>query len=333
MCGESILISIVVPVYNVEMYLSDCIDSILNQTFKNYELILVNDGSSDKSGEICDKYAKLDCRIRVLHQDNQGVSRARNAALGIAQGAWVTFVDSDDTINPDYIEHLVNANPKFNKWILAVSGATRIDRNTHFCRWKQEFDNRKISLISLSKDDYQPLDSILLFGTILGKLYNLEIIRSNGIQFNEQLPLNEDQLFFFEYLKYINEIVSSNNVGYNYFTDGSASLSTSRHSYEKRIIAYNEIYQAYRELLNKFKLQPSALKKTSSMVCSIYLDAIKSCYVMHENKSVCLNVLKNLNKKEIRDWYSPISKQGKILKTIITLPNCIIHAILKSIIN
>lgn len=327
------LVSVIVPVYNTEKYLSECIESILRQSYFDIELLLVDDGSPDNSGKICDYYATIDKRVRVIHQSNQGVSRARNAALRTAQGKWVTFVDSDDTINTDYIENLVTANPLFDKWTLAVSGATRIDRYTNICRWKQEFDNRQILLMSLSKEDYQPLDSILLFGTILGKLYNLEIIRSKDIQFNEHLSLNEDQLFFFKYLKYINKIVSNNNVGYNYYTDGSVSLSTSRHPYNKRITAYKELHQAYEVLLKTFKLQPSALKQTSSMVCSIYLDAIKSCYAMQEDKTTCLNILKNIDKKEIQNWYSPISKQGKILKNIIFLPNFIIHAILKLIIN
>lgn len=327
------LVSVIVPVYNTEKYLSECIESILSQSYFDIELLLVDDGSPDNSGKICDYYATIDRRVRVIHQSNQGVSRARNAALHTAQGKWVTFVDSDDTINSDYIENLVTTNPLFDKWTLAVSGATRIDRNTNICRWKQEFDNRQIQLMSLSKKDYQPLDSILLFGTILGKLYNLEIIRSKDIQFNEQLSLNEDQLFFFKYLKYINKIVSNNNVGYNYYTDGSASLSTSRHPYNKRITAYKELHQVYQVLLNKFKLQPSALNRTSSMVCRIYLDAIKSCYIMHEDDIVCLDILRNLNKKEIRNLYSPVSLQGKILKMFILFPNLFIHTILKLIIR
>ncbi len=326
-------ISVIVPVYKVEKYISECIESILRQSYSNIELLLVDDGSPDNSGIICDNYATIDKRVRVIHQSNQGVSRARNAALRIAKSEWVTFVDSDDTINTDYIENLVRANPTFDRRTLAVSGATRIDRNTQICKWKEEFDNRKISLMSLSKKDYQMLDSILLFGTILGKLYNLEIIRSKSIQFNECLSLNEDQLFFFKYLKYINEIVSNDNVGYNYYFDGNSSLSTSRYPYSKRINAYKELHQAYEAFLSRFQLQPTVLKKTSSMVCSVYLDAIKSCYVMHENKSVCLNVLKHLNKKEIYDWYSPSSKQGKVFKTIIFFPNFIIHVMLKLIIS
>ena len=90
------LISIIVPIYNTEKYLSCCVDSILNQTFENFELLLINDGSSDGSGEICDKYAQLDIRIKVIHKSNTGVSDARNCALDIAVGKYVIFVDADD---------------------------------------------------------------------------------------------------------------------------------------------------------------------------------------------------------------------------------------------
>ena len=144
------LISVIVPVYKVEKYVADCIKSILQQSYSNIELLLVDDGSPDNSGEICDKYAKIDKRIRVIHQSNQVVSRARNVALYITQGECVTFVDSDDTINPDYIENLVNANPQLDKMVLAVSGATSIDRKTNICIWKHEFDDRKISFMTLS---------------------------------------------------------------------------------------------------------------------------------------------------------------------------------------
>lgn len=99
-------ISIIVPVYNVEKYLENCIESILNQTFKNYEVILVNDGSTDKSGEICDKYEKIDSRIKVIHKDNGGLSSARNVGLDIACGKYIGFVDSDDSIHPRMYEIL-----------------------------------------------------------------------------------------------------------------------------------------------------------------------------------------------------------------------------------
>ena len=98
------LITIIVPIYNVEDYLQRCVDSILIQTYKNIEIILVNDGSPDNCGAICDKYTKIDSRVKVLHKKNGGLSDARNAGLGIAQGDYVTFVDSDDWISIEYID-------------------------------------------------------------------------------------------------------------------------------------------------------------------------------------------------------------------------------------
>lgn len=103
------VISVVVPVYRVEKYIRRCVDSILSQTFSDFELILVDDGSPDNCGAICDGYAKKDTRIRVIHQKNQGQAAARNHAIDIARGQWVTFVDGDDVIHPQMLEHLLRA--------------------------------------------------------------------------------------------------------------------------------------------------------------------------------------------------------------------------------
>lgn len=108
------LISVIVPIYNVEQFLPKCIDSILVQTYKNIEILLVDDGSPDRCGEICDEYAQKDKRIRVIHKPNGGLSDARNAALDLMQGEWVTCVDSDDFITPDYLETLYGLCNKYN---------------------------------------------------------------------------------------------------------------------------------------------------------------------------------------------------------------------------
>ena len=100
------LISVIIPVYNVELYLRRCIDSVIKQTYKNLEIILVDDGSTDKSGEICDEYASLDNRISVIHKENGGLSSARNAGLKNAHGEYFGFVDSDDAIVEDMYEYL-----------------------------------------------------------------------------------------------------------------------------------------------------------------------------------------------------------------------------------
>ena len=101
------LVSVIIPVYNVEKYLAECVDSVLNQTHRNIEVILVDDGSSDGSGAMCDAYAEQDERVRVIHKTNGGQSSARNAALEVMTGEWLLFVDSDDWIEPDTLEALL----------------------------------------------------------------------------------------------------------------------------------------------------------------------------------------------------------------------------------
>lgn len=100
------LISVIVPCYNVEEYLPKCIESILNQTYRNLEILLVDDGSPDNCGRICDEYAAKDSRIRIIHKKNGGLSDARNAALDVMTGEYVTFIDSDDYVSDDYVEYL-----------------------------------------------------------------------------------------------------------------------------------------------------------------------------------------------------------------------------------
>ena len=101
------LISVIVPIYNVESYLEQCIKSIINQTYKNIEIILIDDGSTDKSPKICDKYKQKDSRIIVVHKQNTGVSATRNIGLELSKGKWIAFVDSDDWIEKEYLEELL----------------------------------------------------------------------------------------------------------------------------------------------------------------------------------------------------------------------------------
>ena len=103
------MVSIIVPIYNIEGYIRECIDSILAQTYPDFELILVDDGSPDNSGRICDEYAEKDVRIKVIHKENGGLTSARNAGLSVAKGGWIMHVDGDDWIEPDMIESLIEA--------------------------------------------------------------------------------------------------------------------------------------------------------------------------------------------------------------------------------
>ena len=115
------LLSVIVPVYNVEKFINDCIDSILGQSYKNIELILVDDGSTDSSGEICDKYCSVDKRVKVIHQNNKGCSAARNAGIANAKGNLIAFMDADDLIDQDMYEVLIKNLDMTNSDVSACS--------------------------------------------------------------------------------------------------------------------------------------------------------------------------------------------------------------------
>lgn len=123
---ENPKISVIVPVYNVEKYLRKCVDSILSQTFTDFELLLIDDGSKDHSGEICDEYALQDDRVKVFHKENGGVSSARNLGIDVAKGEWITFVDADDYIAENLLQSLCNIDSNVD---IAFTGCTLIEGN------------------------------------------------------------------------------------------------------------------------------------------------------------------------------------------------------------
>lgn len=121
------LVSVIVPVYKVEEYLKECVDSIINQTYKNIEIILIDDGSPDNCGKICDEYVKKDSRIKVIHKENGGLSSARNAGLDVAKGEYIAFVDSDDWLMPTYVYDMLKIAMKYNKEIVQCGHAKNVD--------------------------------------------------------------------------------------------------------------------------------------------------------------------------------------------------------------
>lgn len=203
------LISVIVPVYKVEDYLEKCITSIINQTYKNLEIILVDDGSPDKCGEICDKFAKKDKRIIVLHKKNGGLSDARNKGLEKATGKYVSFIDSDDFISSDYFEYLykiLNENDADMSVILPYKFSTYESIKTDEKKEKIEIYNSKEALITML---YQKKFD----NAAWGKLYKKEIIE------NIEFPvgkLYEDIGTTYKYILNSNKIVYSDRKIYYY---------------------------------------------------------------------------------------------------------------------
>jgi glycosyltransferase involved in cell wall biosynthesis len=173
------LISIIIPVYNAEQYLHRCVDSILAQTYKNLEIILVNDGSKDNSGKICDEYAELDNRVRVIHKQNGGAASTRNAGLDVANGEYIAFIDSDDSIIPDMYDTLYNRISKSNADI-AICGFVMIYPD--FQRII-EVPNEKFYKIEELFYDWLYYYYQTLLSVPWNKLYKKQLIIENNIRF------------------------------------------------------------------------------------------------------------------------------------------------------
>ena len=211
-------ISIVVPIYNSEKYLCNCIDSILCQCFDDFELILVDDGSTDSSASICDNYEKLDNRVNVIHKTNGGVSKARNTGIDVASGKFICFIDSDDSVKSDYLEKLYLAYE--NDIDLSIVGYNWIKNNcvTNFT----VFNNEPETIID--KNNIMFLYEKVMISAPWCKLYKLDIIKENKLIFPEDLSLGEDLIFNFSYLDFVNRIKIINTPLYNYNTDNENSL-------------------------------------------------------------------------------------------------------------
>lgn len=193
------LISIIVPVYNVEKYIHECVDSIINQTYKNIEIILVDDGSPDNCGKICDEYAEKDSRIKVIHKENGGLSDARNCGIDAASGEWLMFVDSDDYIESDMAQKLLDAAKKENA-DMAVCSVTLFKDNKRYTPDTYFSPEHTVSGIQLLKEKWLNVQFVIA----CNKIYRKELFE--GIRYPVG-KFHEDE-FVIHYLLYKSQKVS-----------------------------------------------------------------------------------------------------------------------------
>ena len=209
-------VSVIVPVYKVEPYLHRCIDSILGQTFTDFELILVDDGSPDNCGKICDEYAKKDGRVRVVHKENGGVSSARNTGLQIACGKFIYFCDSDDYVEKELLNDTVQAMDgydlvSFNRDVVDICGRCikpASDYHVQSERWNDlEYKSRSIAFDVFRWKIGRP---------VWGQLYRKSIIDQNRLRFPENVKITEDYCFLICYLIYSDSVRTIPGVYYHY---------------------------------------------------------------------------------------------------------------------
>lgn len=239
-------ISVIVPVYNVEKTLKRCVESILQQSFREYELLLINDGSTDNSLKICNEYAEMDVRIKVITQNNKGVSSARNNGIRHSSGKYVTFLDSDDYVDIDYLKIMHHAL-KRKKRELVICGV-------FFCREgmlenKIAQKDRGDFVLELKANNTEDIANLLRdkrFNYVYAKLYKREILNKFDIRFKEEISLGEDTIFVMDYLSHVNECVIIGKSYYNYIKYNKGTL-TNRF--------YKDIYEKYTYINNIIESQ------------------------------------------------------------------------------
>lgn len=204
------LISVIVPIYNVEKYLARCVDSIVNQTYKNLEIILVNDGSPDLCPQMCDDYAEKDSRIKVVHKKNGGLSDARNAGMAVAKGEYISFIDSDDYVSDDFFECLLDVMNKENSDIAECSVVKFYEDN--------RFDEFSDDLSVKTYDTQNAMSALIAENPfhqhVWNKLYKTELVKDIPYAVGK---LNEDEFWTYQVFGRANKVARLNKTMYYYF--------------------------------------------------------------------------------------------------------------------
>ena len=290
-------ISIIVPVYNTAPYLPRCIDSILNQSFTDFELLLVDDGSTDVSGATCAAYAEVDSRIRLFQKGHGGVSSARNVGLANAKGEWVCFVDSDDELLPDGLKMMVGGISDDVSMVQA--GFNRFKdgillNNTGVLDIKGEIMDRQQALLMLYR--YKGI----YLGYLCGRLFNRGFIVEKKISFNERISIKEDTLFVATFLFHnVKPIFFTSIPVYNYFRISYGTMESLNKTYNPK---YLSSFDAVVGMNRMIQVLPD-VNRELSMVARY--EVIARCYLIYghmlKHNTVDKKIIRKLKCKAMRE--------------------------------
>ncbi|MEE1226668.1 MAG: glycosyltransferase family 2 protein [Bacteroidales bacterium] len=292
-------ISVIVPVYKVEQYLHRCIDSILSQSFTDFELLLIDDGSPDNCGKICDEYAQKDSRVRVFHKPNGGVSSARNLGLDNAKGEWMAFIDSDDYVENEYLEELLSYETNTSADIITSIKILDTTNNS----------------VTLQRKEFGSLFSVYGFDkncTPWGKLLRKDIISNNNLKFNTRVHLGEDAMFVLSYLLDADKITLISSNKYNYEKGRPNSLTKKINSYESELAGKEEFEGIVRQLINELNLDDLSIKELEKSQ-RLYIERTLVSIMRLPNQKDRLNKLQGLDLSLYNKYTKPYNWKEKVL--------------------
>lgn len=301
-------ISIIVPVYNADKYLRRCVDSILAQTFTDFELLLIDDGSNDCSGVICDEYAVNDSRVRVFHKPNGGVSSARNVGLDNARGEWITFCDADDFVSPWWLVYFNFDNT--NGYNIICQG---LNIRTHFqeCVTPIGFEYRGNIQIGL----YKLFENGIL-GYLFIKAFRGVLIKQRHVRFDESIRYREDEKFLLDYVRHDDIMRSIDKRGYTYM----APNWSEKYRDDVTCKFCSQQYKRIKDL--KFSADNDFRRY---FVEEFKMTILKECVNAGDNQDLRILYLKRLvieNRDSIR-----LSSPIKIILTL-NIPTCVVRFML-----
>lgn len=278
------LVTIIVPVYNIDKYLNKCLNSILNQTYHNYEVIIVDDGSSDNSAYICDKFSKEDERFYVIHKKNEGVSVARNFAIDLAKGEYLVFLDGDDWIDVTFLETYITILIENKVDIVIGEYISEKNKNTIL----QPID-LPVGKISKNAAYFKVLNPKGFYGSVWGKIFLTSIIKEKNIIFDKNICIGEDLQFTIKYLNYCEQIYYSGTHMYYYRIREGSALNNINNKIDFKGL---DIIKVYKQIIN---------------------EAIEKNFV-YKNRSIAIYTF------ECADWYCKLSvgckNESKYLRNI-----------------
>lgn len=274
-------VSVVVPVYNAEKSIRRCVNSILTQTFNDYELLLVNDGSTDNSGAICNEYAKQDARVRVFHKDNGGVSSARNLGMDNAQGEWIVFVDSDDSVSDTYLSNLLSHSVQVD---LVISYAEIVHMDNR--RIKEQYNNMIVTT------DY---DALFIYNDLnwhtspWAKLFKASLCKD--LRFVEGMHIGEDLVFLYSYMLKCSKIYVSSDTDYKYFVDSQGSLTKRINNLSEELVSYGRVKDVVNEVIQIKKITKlEALSKLGWIIAYYVRRVLNAIYCDGKHRTMCSRI-------------------------------------------
>lgn len=294
------LLSVVIPVYNKEKYIAETLESVINQTFIDSEIILINDGSTDNSLAICEAYAKKCDRIKIVSQSNAGVSAARNLGIALSSGKYLVLIDADDTIRNDAHELLVNAAIN-NKCDLVCGGYNFVSKNID--RRVYNYPKNVVLYRDYIVDEIIANSiGIKNDGSSLGEhcclLYSLDIIKANNIQYDVSQAKEEDKPFIIKNLYYAQSIIFLDDCLYNYISRPGSLVSKYSPRFDnlvKNLNLYEFLFKDFFDFNSQKKIDYN-LKNLEECISFVYVHK-------KDVESVKLEIVKMLKKSEVLEWF------------------------------